>query len=41
MFNDKSLFEFATCGYSLGLRTLLNEIYVMGPANILISNKKN
>ena len=40
MFNDKSLFEFATCGYSLGLRTLLNEIYVMGPANILISNKK-
>ena len=40
IFNDKSLFEFATCGYSLGLRTLLNEIYALGPATILIGYKK-
>ena len=39
-FNNKSLFEFATCGYSLGLRTLLNGIYSLGPANILICNNK-
>lgn len=38
-FNSKSLFEFATCGYSLGLRTLLNGIYSLGPANILTSYK--
>lgn len=38
-FNEKSLFEFATCGYTLGEKTLLKGIYSLGPAKILFSNK--
>ena len=37
--DETSLFEFATCGYTLGEKTLLKDIYSLGPAKILFSNK--
>ena len=39
--NQKSLAEFFSCGYVLQDRTLADNIYSLGPAEIMYGNKEN